>query len=57
MLRTFIVSMLLSAVLVTAWFIDMIRYHEPKGLEPFRGDVFESVSFPVAMQGRGDALR
>jgi hypothetical protein len=49
--------MLLSAVLVTAWFIDTIRYHEPKGLEPFRGDVFESVAFPVVVQGRRDALR
>ena len=47
MIKTLVMSILLSFVLVTAWFIDMIRYHEPKGLEPFRGDIFETVSFQI----------
>jgi len=47
MLKTIVLSALLSLVLVTAWFIDMVRYHEPQGLEPFRGDIFETVSFQV----------
>jgi len=47
MIKTLVLSILLSVVLVTAWFVDMIRYHEPQGLEPFRGDVFETVSFQV----------
>ncbi len=37
MVKTIVMSVLLSLVLVTAWFIDTMRYHEPKGLEPFRG--------------------
>lgn len=56
MVKTIIVSILLSVVIVVAWAVDLVSYHEPKGLEPFHGDVFETVSFQVRVADREDPL-
>jgi hypothetical protein len=42
MVKTLIVSIFLSFVLVVGWAVDMVSYHEPEGLQPFQGDVFET---------------